>query len=277
MPLHPEPPPPAMHKFSHFVLTVLLSSLALRAAPLSAPTAVHLKPDAKAPVLVVLSPGTEPEPATTAIATTPAGWMAVQLPGPFDGYVLNSDIDKALNVKPGVGIHLQPGAESGVLAIMELGDKTTITGLHGKWSQIRLEKPVTGYIRVADSPKASPAPIAAAVAAPPPARSTGAATYQTAPLSPAPAYLSDKSSGVLPRLFQGKFVSTRRPFTPRRPHDWQLNDAAGVRYAYLDISRLMLTDQIENYADRDVVVYGTAKTASDGHNLVILVETLRLQ
>lgn len=89
--------------------------------------------------------------------------------------------------------------------------------------------------------------------------------------------MSDKSAGVLPRLFQGKFVSTRRPFTPRRPHDWQLNDAAGVRYAYLDISRLMLTDQIENYADREVVVYGTAKTSSDGRNLVILVETLRLK
>lgn len=268
-----------MNKFPFIALALLLSSLGLHSAPLSAPTAVHLKPDAKTPVLVVLSPGAAPEPATDAIATTPAGWMAVQLPGPFDGYVLNSDIDKALNVKPGVGIHLQPGAESGVLAIMEKGDKTTITGLHGKWSQIRLEKPVVGYIRVTDSTGTSPAPIAATVAAPPPAKSTAPAAYQPAPapLAPAPAYMSDKSAGVLPRLFQGKFVSTRRPFTPRRPHDWQLNDAAGVRYAYLDISRLMLTDQIENYADREVVVYGTAKTSSDGRNLVILVETLRLK
>lgn len=268
-----------MTRITVYLLVALLGSHWLCAAPLSAPTAVHVQPDTKARVLVVLSPGTEPEPATAAIATTPAGWMAVQLPGPFDGYVLNSDIDKSLNVKPGVSIHLQPGAESGLLAVMEPGDKTTITGLHGKWSQIRLEKPVVGYIRVDASPVVSSAPIAAAAAAPAPIKSTAPATYQPAPapLAPAPAYMSDKSSGVLPRLFQGKFVSTRRPFTPRRPHDWQLNDAAGVRYAYLDISRLMLTDQIENYADREVVVYGTAKTAADGRNLVILVETLRLK
>ena len=98
--------------------------------------------------------------------------------------------------------------------------------------------------------------------------------------NPAPVrnYQSTGSDGViLPRLFQGKFVSTRRPFTPRRPYDWQINDAAGVRYAYLDISKLLLTEQIEKYTDREVVVYGVPTALPDGKNIVIKVESLRLK
>lgn len=266
-------------------LFALIATVAAQAAPLGAPTAVHTKPDANAPVISVLAPGTEPMPAADALATTPAGWMAVKLTGPFEGFVFNGDVDKALNIKPGAAIRLQPAKDAGVLAVMSKGDKTTITGLHGKWSRIKLEKAVTGFIHVAGPATAVTQPVLhdSAPMAPLPAQS-GAAAPATAP---APAYLpppapastnvSDAGSGVLPRLFQGKFVSTRRPFMPRRPYDWQLNDDAGVRYAYLDISKLLLTEQIEKFVDHDVVVYGTPKAAGDGKNIVIAVESLRLK
>ena len=89
--------------------------------------------------------------------------------------------------------------------------------------------------------------------------------------------LGDSSGPSLPRLLAGKFVSTRSPFRPRRPYDWALNDDAGKRYAYLDVSKLLLTEQIESYVDHMVVVYGSAKPVPDSKDFVIEVESLQLK
>ena len=89
--------------------------------------------------------------------------------------------------------------------------------------------------------------------------------------------LGDGGSTTLPRQYAGRFVSTRRPLAPRRPHDYALNDDAGRRYAYLDISKLLLTDQIENYVGRSVYVFGTARASADGRDMVIQIETLQLK
>ena len=89
--------------------------------------------------------------------------------------------------------------------------------------------------------------------------------------------LGDGGASTLPRQFAGKFVSTRRPFTPRRPYDWALVDDAGKRYAYLDVSRLLLTEHVENFVDHSVVVFGAAKSVPDARDIVIQVETLQLK
>ncbi len=267
------------------LLSVLLASAGtVLAAPLTAPTAVHTRPDEASPVITVLNAGSEPVATLgSAMANTPADWMAIELPGPFDGYVQNKDITKSLDVRDGAPIHLAPKPESGVLATMEKGDKSNITGLHGKWTQISLQKRITGYIRVSGVASIAPAPTRVATAAP-----------ASAPIAPAPmtpvAYgvttagqpvtmvnLGDGGSSTLPRLFQGKFVSTRSPFHPRRPYDWALDDDSGDRYAYLDVSKLLLTEQIEKYVDHHVVVYGAAKPVVGGKGIVISVESLQLK
>lgn len=84
-------------------------------------------------------------------------------------------------------------------------------------------------------------------------------------------------SASLPRSFQGKFVSTRRPLAPRHPYDWALNDDSGKRYALLDVSKLLQTEQIEKYTDRMVVVYGSAKPSPNGRDILIQVESLQLK
>jgi hypothetical protein len=89
--------------------------------------------------------------------------------------------------------------------------------------------------------------------------------------------LGDGGGSTLPRQFAGRFVSTRRPLTPRRPFDYALNDEAGKRYAYLDVSKLLLTEQIEKYIDHHVVVFGAAKNAPGNKDIVIMVETLQLK
>ena len=251
-----------------------LASLA--AAPLAVTTAVHTKPDPASPALTFLKAGTEPVASTT--ATAPAGWIAIDLPGPFEGYVENKDLSKSLDVKPGVAIRLAPKPDAGVLTLAEQTDKTSITGLRGKWTQILLEKNLVGYVPVTGTASSLPAiatmPAVATPAAPPIApASVPNAAGQAAPVLNS----GTGDSSALPRQFAGKFVSTRRPLAPRRPYDYALNDDAGKRYAYLDISKLLLTEQIENYVDRAVVVFGAAKNAPDGKEIVVTIETLQLK
>jgi hypothetical protein len=261
-------------------IAFLASAVAALAVPLPATTAVHAKPDASSPAITFLKAGTEPAVVPESLATTPAGWLAVELPGPFEGYVANKDITKALDVHPGAPIRLAPKADAGVLTTMEDGDKTEITGLHGKWTQIRLEKKLHGYIYLGTGTEPSaPAPATSGPAAPlSPAPFAPTAHGTTAPGKPAPIVnLGESGGATLPRLFQGKFVSTRSPFKPRRPFDWALDDENGKRYAFLDISKLLLTEQIESYVGHVVVVYGAAKPTPGGKDIVIQVESLQLK
>ena len=127
-----------------FTLSFFLVLLAA-ATPVTSPTAVHTQPDTNSSVIMMLSPGGSFVEDSTAAA--PNGWTPIINEGPFEGYVLNKDIDKGLRVKLGAPIHMQPKSNSGVLTNMGNEDKASITGLHGKWTQISLDKSVTGYIQ----------------------------------------------------------------------------------------------------------------------------------
>lgn len=271
-----------------------LSGLALRAAPLASTTAVHTRPDVSSPTISTLQAGTEVTSAATS-TNLPAGWMAVELKGPFEAYVENKDFTKALDVKPGASIRLAPKADAAVLTTAEKGDKAVISGIRGKWTQVTLEKKLTGYVKVGTTAATTPI-------VPAPARTTTTATPATtttrapapAPMASAPVApsvygstspgqaapmvnLGDGGSSTLPRQFAGKLVSTRRALSPRRPYDYALNDDAGKRYAYVDISKLLQTEQIEKFIDHRVVVFGAAKPVPDSKDIVIMVETLQLK
>ena len=269
------------------VTLLLATAAATAAAPLSGTTAVHLQPDESAATITYLKAGSEPVVVPGSLATTPAGWLAVELPGPFDGYVKNGDIMKNLDVRPGAPVYLTPKPGATEFTRFDPADKTDITGLHGKFTQIRLEKKLTGYIHIGGAPGYLPAiATAPAAAAPAPAQARLVDASPVTPIAygvttaghPAPVVnLGDGGSSTLPRLFQGKFVSTRSAFKPRRPYDWALNDDAGSRYAYLDVSKLLLTEQIEKYIDHVVVVYGAGKAVPGGNDIVIEVESLQLK
>ncbi len=278
-------------KFTLLLVFLAAATTAL-AAPLTATTAVHTKPDETSPVITFLKAGSEPAVAHEALATSPAGWLAVTVPGPIEGYVQNRDILKTLDVRTGATVHLAPKPESGVLTTIEPGEKTEITGLHGKWTQIRITKHLTGYIHLGNTPGYVP-PIATTPATSAVRPVTPPASRPAAPLSPAPvatnaygvgapgqpAPMVDLNTGsnALPRLFQGRFVSTQSPFRPRRPYDYAVNDDAGSRYAYLDLSKLLLTEQIDSYVGHMVVVYGAARALPGGKDMVIEVESLQLK
>ncbi|HEY0945757.1 MAG TPA: SH3 domain-containing protein [Opitutaceae bacterium] len=248
------------------------------AVPLTQTAAVHAKPSATAPVVSVLNAGAEPVTATGTDA--PAGWMAVELSGPHELYVQNKDIQKNLEVKPGASMHKEPKTDSPAVATAVAGDPTEITGLRGRWTQIRLNKPLIGYIQVggaSTSPTPATPPPAHTPAVqstpPPPATAPATNTGQPAPMVNS----GDGGISALPRLFQGKLTSTRHPLRPRRPYEYQLVDDGGDRYAYVDITKLLQTEQIDKYVDRTVVVYGTAKPVAGTKDIVIQVESLQLR
>ena len=265
-------------------LAAFLVPASLFAAPLTGTTAVHTKPDDGSPAISFLKAGTDPIPVDGMLANTPAGWMAIELPGPFEGYVLNKDLTKSLDVKAGSNIYLAPKEGAGVLTVAEKTDKSTITGLHGKWTQISLERKLIAYINLGGAPGYLP-PIATTPAGSAPAPDTAMSPAPVAPVAygtaeagqAAPVVNAGDSASSLPRQFAGRFVSTQSPFRPRRPYDWALNDDGGKRYAYLDVSKLLLTDQIEKYTNHAVVVFGAARATADGKDIVIIIETLQLK
>jgi hypothetical protein len=255
-------------KVNLLLLAAALAAASLHAAPLTETTAVQARPEADAPAIAVLKAGTEPTPA--AGVTTPPGWLAVEVSGPYTAYVRNKDFLKSLDIHPGAPVRTAPKLDAPILTKAEKGDSIEIIGLFGRWTQIKFTKKIVGYIQLSGAmppPAPAPAPDIAMAPAPAPA----------AVDSNAPGHSVGTDANTLPRLLEGKIVSTRHPFTPRRPYDFQLNDSSGSRLAYVDVSHLLLTAHMENYIDHTVDVYGTVNTMNNGNDLVITAESLQLK
>ena len=240
------------------VIAGLLIAATVSAAPLTETTAIHSKPDAAAPVIDYLKAGTDP--VSSADITAPAGWMAVDLPGPHEAYVHNNDFSKSLDIHAGAAIRLKPKADAPVLATMQEGDKTEITGLRSGWTQIKLYKTIVGYIRIGGAPGAALAP-----AFVPPVTQVPAAP----PVNAGPAT-------ALPRAVQGMLAETKRfLLIGHRPdYDYQLNDSTGKRIAFLDVSKVAALQKMDSHIDQLVTVSGFITPTSDGKNLVIVVQTV---
>jgi hypothetical protein len=251
----------------------LAGAAALNAATLSVATAVQSQPDPSSAVIVVLAAGTEQPTPSDKVGVPPAGWIAVEVAGPFQGYVKNKDLSKQLDVVPGANVLVAPKDGSGVLTVFAKGDKAEITGLHGGWTQVSLDKTLVGYIQVSPSAPTSVAPAAAPAAAP--AVATAPAPAAAAPASP---FTSAENGDVrLSRLYEGTLASTKSILMPKRPYDWQIQDASGKRIAYVDLTKLLLTDRIENYDGHGVVLLGSLEPVKDTDDLVIEVVGLRLK
>jgi hypothetical protein len=254
-------------------LAVAFSLVRLSAQPLTAPTAVRVRPDATAPFFAILPPGAEP---FTAVGVTPpAGWRAVALPGPHRVFVRNGDLAKDNSVKVGSPYLLSTADNAPVLATAEKDDKSSIKDFLGRFTELSLDnRTLIGYIP-------APPPPSPAVSLTPPATETPRDLATTSPSrtppGTAPAASSRQSAATpdgLPQLFQGTLASTRVPLRPRRAYDYELRDTNGNRFAYLDTSRLIAPATVESLLDRVVVVYGVARAVPGSPDLVIAAENL---
>ncbi len=246
---------------------LLLTAARLGADTLAADTAVFIQTDPKAPVIARLKAGT----VVTTVGEAPTGWHRIEVGGTFEAYVHNRDITKGLEVREGASIYSAPRKDAPVMTVAARGDKTEITGLHGDWSQIRLEKKIQGFIAVGETANtpAETKPFLSVVAPPAPA---GAAT---APGRPVPL---TGDTAEMPRLFAGRLVIARRAFiNPNPPYDYQLIDVSGRRFAYVDTRRLLISDKIESFIERDISITGTVRNTVDGKDLVIAAESMQLK
>ena len=270
-------------RFPRFLAAAGLAVGCALASPLTETTAVQKSPDPAAPIIAYLKAGSEATPAADASAAAPPGWMAVSVAGPFEGYVPNKDLTKGLDVKPGSSIYLGPSKDSGVLAVAAKGDKTEITGLRGNWTQVRLNQSVVGYINLNPSAAAAPpsATLAGAAIANPPLTDTSPAIPRAAGASAAAGRdVTGTEQGdpdALPKTLEGRLVSSRTLLPFHHPYAWQIVDDSGNRVAYLDISKLMLTDQIERYVNHQVQVFGIVTPLPDGTDIAIAAESLQLR
>ena len=272
-----------LDKVFRILVFLLTCPLALRAVPADQPTPVYNRAAGDAAVIKIIRAGDE-LPAIAEGRTAAAGWAAVELAGPHEVYVQNAHISKSLDVKDGSPLHVSPNENSLVLATSSTEDDVTITGLRGRWTQLRLNQPVIGYVKRSNAAVTGLHTIATTTLrdAPDPAASgvTASAPQPDVPRTgrAVPRSSEERSSlAALPRLFEGKLASTRVPLRPRRPYDFGLEDDGGTRFAYLDLSRLLLTEQIEKYLNRTVVVYGVARPVPDTKDIVIAVESLQLR
>jgi hypothetical protein len=240
----------------------LAAATVLPADPLERDATVYATPDPAALVIGSLPKGTSPE---LAAADAPDGWLAVLVPGPQDVYVRNSDVGKNLDIKPGSSLYVAPDTSAPAVGRMEAGDKAELKGLRGDWTLYSYEDPLTGFIKLS-----TPVSMASEPTAPSPI--TGASVVPRADAS------NISATGV-PRFVEGRFTATRGFIGFRHPYNFQLVDTRGVRIAYLDISRLLLTENVQNFEDRIVIIYGTASRLEDKRRkgIVIEVESLHLK
>ncbi len=252
-----------------FLLALALALAATLAADtLKTDTAVFVQTDPKSPVLTRLKAGST----ITVVGEAPAGWRRVEVSGPFEAYAQSRDITKGLEVREGGNIYAAPRKDAQLLAVAAPGDKSEVIGLAGgDWCQIRLEKKLQGFIAVGEAANisADARPMQPVTAAPVP---TGPVTTVGRPVAPS------GNTADTPRLFAGTLVLARRPIlNPNPPYDYQLTDATGRRFAYVDTRRLLLTDKMETFLDRQIAITGTVRNTIDGKDLVIAAESMSLK
>ena len=270
-----------MNKFLNLAAGFIALAVGSLAAPLSETTAVLAQPRTDAPIIGYLKAGTEPAPVLDS-NPPPSGWLAVEVPGDVTGFVQDKNFTKQLEVKDGVSILAEPKADAAVLEVMHKGEKTVITGIHGRWYAVKLVKK-TGYVYLGTLPsQPNPAPMPETSTTPAMASQTGvpapaAEAPASQPVVAGTAVPIGQDAASLPRFFQGTFQTTKRAFTPRRPYDWALNDSNGTRFAYLDVTGLLLTEQIDKYVGHEVVVFGGASAVPGTKDIVIKIESLQLR
>jgi hypothetical protein len=250
------------------ILLLLAFAAALAADTVRTDTAVFVQTDPKSPVLTRLKAGSP----ITVVGEAPAGWRRIEVSGPFEAYAQNRDITKGLEVREGGNIYAAPRKDAQLLAVAAPGDKSEVIGLAGgDWCQIRLEKKLQGFIAVGEAANisADARPMAPVAAAPAP---TGPVTAVGRPVAPS------GNTADTPRLFAGTLVLARRPIlNPNPPYDYQLTDATGRRFAYVDTKRLLLTDKMETFLDCQIAITGTVRNTIDGKDLVIAAESMSLK
>lgn len=270
-----------MSFFRKFLATLSWAAAASTglAATLNFDVHLHLKPEAGSAVVATLPAGStltaliREELSAEGIGQLPPGWVAIRHTGPVTGYGKNSEVGKDLALKVGSIVRSGPSESASMVTMIGEGDRAEVVQIGPDWSQVAFQRSMILFL--------NPSRPAAVASATPQQQDYSAASAGVAPM-PAPTEAAPASSAsqtleeATPREFQGYLMRTRRAFGRGPRLDYQLVDENGRRIALLDVSRLLITEPLENYENRTVGVFGPVSQVPDGKDIVVRVETLSL-
>jgi len=104
------------------------------------------------------------------------GWMFVQYPGTYVGYVPSSEMNPGNVVRNGAKAHLRPDMSSPVLAVILDGDDAKVSRVENGWATVTFVGEAPAYFRPREEGSASATITAPVAAAPAPAAPTPAST-----------------------------------------------------------------------------------------------------
>jgi hypothetical protein len=249
---------------------------AARSATLTFDATLHLKADDKAAVVATLPAGTAVAPLVReelqaeGIGELPAGWIAVRFPGPTFGFVLDSEIRKDLTAKPGAIVRVSPSPDTEILTMVGEQDAVDLVEPAGAWAKVVVRRELLLFLNPVppeSRSQAVPEPLLTP-------EQIDAAAGKTPP-KPAPVVVPSPADAT-PRLFQGYLMRTRRVLWTGPKLDYQLVDENNRRIALLDLSSLLVTEDLGSFEGRLVNVFGTGASLPEVSGVVIKVENLRL-
>jgi hypothetical protein len=69
-------------------------------------------------------------------------------------------------------------------------------------------------------------------------------------------------------------LARRVILNPNPPYDYQLVDASGRRFAYVDTRHMPATTKYEEYLDLEISITGSVRNTVDGKDIVISAESM---
>jgi hypothetical protein len=191
-----------------------------------------------------------------------------------------------------VGTPLREAADAAgtVIRASRAGDTIVPLRVEGSWTQVRVLPADSGrrpaaslaapapVVATAQPPApepvqnvVTPAPVAVAPAPAP----VAAPTAPTAPAASAPVLLPEDYQAV--RTFTGSLEAVTGFIWTTPPSRYELVDKDGYRLAFLDVSKLMKTVDLQSTLGRQVQVSGTVKGVRRGRDMLMSVDTLVLR
>ncbi len=215
------------------------------------------------------------------------GWMFVQFPGKYVGYVPAADVS-GKSVRNGSKAFLRPDAASPVLAVILDGDEAQVSNVSGNWATVYFQGEAPAYFRMDSTGPASVAAVAPAAtigSVPSASQSTPAGSppvlqevkmQETAISAPVTAGIRPMSQSVA-RYVQGRFERISKwDSLFGSDYSYRLIDANDDTIAYVNVDDTIIFGKLESYFGEQVEIQGVLKRIKGGVPIEITANNIRV-
>lgn len=228
------------------------------------------------------------------------GWRWIEIVEPRTVFVRDADIGKELIPVQSALMYAEPNENSAVVTTFDEADPIEIVD-SGSWWELRIFKALPVYFLDPSLPAATassqdsrvneavalvplqsdPGPLESA---PAPAIETTPAlddpvqAYSSAPReTPGPQNFGAGSTG-LAQNFDGTFVRIKPKLLFIQPkHPYALRDESGRRVVWVDVSKILVPQTVDNFVNKPVVIYGRKRFDPDIDDWFVEALNMRLK